>query len=307
MEIFIFVVKGWQEVFDYILIFGFFGLGKIMLVNIIVNEMGGSLKSMFGLVLECVGDLVVMFINFEYGDVLFVDEIYCLSLVVEEIFYLAMEDYQLDIMIGEGFVVCFIKIDLLLFILVGVIIWVGLFMLLLRDCFGIVQCFEFYLVDEFVKIVNCFVGIFGLVMEYQGVVEIVRCSCGMLRIVNRLLCRVWDYVEVKSDGWIMADVVVCVLDMLKVDCYGFDMMDCRLFLIIMEKFDGGLVGVENLVVVISEEVGIFEDVVEFYLIQQGFIMCIFCGCVVICQVYLYFGFKLSVLMNVNSGDLFQDE
>lgn len=180
MELFIYVVCGCQEVFDYMLIFGLLGLGKMILVNIIVQEMGVFIKSIFGLVFECFGDFVVLLINLEVGDVLFVDEIYCFLFIVEEVLYLVMEDFQLDIMIGEGFVVCFIKLDLLLFILVGVIICVGMLINLLCDCFGIVQCLEFYNVEDLVIIVSWLVGIFGLEIELQGVVEIVKCVCGML-------------------------------------------------------------------------------------------------------------------------------
>lgn len=296
MEIFIQVVKLCGDVFDYLLIFGLSGLGKIILVNIVVNEMGVNLCIIFGLVLEKVGDFVVMFINFELYDVLFIDEIYCFLLVVEEVFYLVMEDYQLDIMIGEGFVVCFIKIDLLLFILIGVIICVGLLILLLCDCFGIVQCLEFYQIFDLQYIVSCSVCYMGLEMSDEGVLEVVCCLCGMLCIVNCLLCWVCDFVEVCYDGIIFVDIVVQVLDMFNVDVEGFDYMDCKLLLVVIDKFFGGLVGLDNFVVVIGEEWEIIEDVLEFYLIQQGFLQCMLWGRMVMVCVWNYFGIMLLEML-----------
>lgn len=291
--IYIDVVKGCGDVFDYVLIFGLFGLGKIILSYVIVNELGVVLWVMLGLVIEKVGDLVVLLINLQLYDVLFIDEIYCLLFVVEEVLYLVMEDFQIDIMIGEGFVVCLIKIDLLLFILIGVIMWVGLLIVLLCDCFGIVYWLEFYMFEELIWIVCCLVVIFNIDCIVEGVVEIVWCLCGILCIVNWLLCWVCDYVQVKVVGYIDQVVVQVVMQMLKVDLEGFDDFDWCLFRMMVDYFDGGLVGIELLVVVLFEECGILEDVVEFYLIQQGFLICIVCGCMCMYKVYWYMGLKLK--------------
>lgn len=291
MEIFISAAKGRGEALDHTLIFGPPGLGKTTLANIIANEMGGSLKSTSGPVLEKAGDLAALLTNLEEGDVLFVDEIHRLSPMVEEILYPAMEDYQLDIMIGEGPAARSIKIDLPAFTLVGATTRAGLLTSPLRDRFGIVQRLEFYSVAELSRIVTRSAAILGVAMDAEGAFEIARRSRGTPRIANRLLRRVRDYAEVKGDGRVSGDIASRALDMLKVDSHGFDTMDRRLLLAIMEKFDGGPVGVESLAAAISEESGTLEDVIEPYLIQQGFIMRTPRGRVVTRQAWLHFGFN----------------
>lgn len=308
MEIFISAAKGRGEALDHTLIFGPPGLGKTTLANIIANEMGGSLKSTSGPVLEKAGDLAALLTNLEEGDVLFVDEIHRLSPMVEEILYPAMEDYQLDIMIGEGPAARSIKIDLPPFTLVGATTRAGLLTSPLRDRFGIVQRLEFYSVEELTRIVSRSAVILGVSMEQEGAFEIARRSRGTPRIANRLLRRVRDYAEVKGDGRVDGDIAGRALDMLKVDSHGFDTMDRRLLLTIMEKFDGGPVGLESLAAAISEESGTLEDVVEPYLIQQGFIMRTPRGRVVTRQAWLHFGLNPPATpASPATQDLFRNE
>ncbi|CBL46861.1 Holliday junction resolvasome helicase subunit [gamma proteobacterium HdN1] len=289
MEIFIAAARGRQEALDHTLIFGPPGLGKTTLANIIANEMGSSLKSTSGPVLERAGDLAALLTNLERGDVLFIDEIHRLSPVVEEILYPAMEDYQLDIMIGEGPAARSIKIDLPPFTLVGATTRAGLLTSPLRDRFGIVQRLEFYNVEELTSIVSRAAGILGVPIHSGGAIEIARRSRGTPRIANRLLRRVRDYCQVKGDGTISQQQSARALDLLKVDAFGFDTMDRRLLLAIIEKFDGGPVGIDSLGAAISEESGTLEDVVEPYLIQQGFLLRTARGRIATRQAYLHFG------------------
>lgn len=272
MEIFIQAAKARDEALDHCLIFGPPGLGKTTLANIIANEMQVSLKVTSGPVLEKAGDLAALLTNLDAGDVLFIDEIHRLSPHIEEVLYPAMEDFQLDIMIGEGPAARSIKLDLPPFTLVGATTRAGLLTSPLRDRFGIVQRLEFYNVADLSSIVLRAGRILGIDIDEQGAQEIARRSRGTPRIANRLLRRVRDYAEVKADGKVQSEVADAALNMLNVDQQGFDHMDRRLLLSLIEKFDGGPVGVESLAAAISEERGTIEDVLEPYLIQQGYIM-----------------------------------
>ncbi len=289
MTIFLQAAKGRGEPLDHTLIFGPPGLGKTTLASIIAHEMSVSLKTTSGPVLEKAGDVAALMTNLDPGEVLFIDEIHRLSPVVEEILYPAMEDYQLDIMIGEGPAARSIKLDLPPFTLVGATTRAGLLTSPLRDRFGIVQRLEFYEVADLAHIVERSAHILEIGIDAKGAAEIARRARGTPRIANRLLRRVRDYAEVKADGHITADIADRALDMLSVDQRGFDHLDRRLLLAMIEKFDGGPVGVESLAASISEERGTIEDVLEPYLIQQGFMLRTPRGRMVTRNAYLHFG------------------
>ena len=291
MDIFVRAARGRREALDHVLIFGPPGLGKTTLAHIVANEMQVSLRQTSGPVLEKAGDLAAILTNLEAHDVLFIDEIHRLSPVVEEILYPAMEDFQLDIMIGEGPAARSIKLDLPPFTLVGATTRAGLLTSPLRDRFGIVQRLEFYNVEELGRIVARSADLLGIRLEADGAKEIAERSRGTPRIANRLLRRSRDYAEVKSNGIIDSKNACAALDMLKVDRCGLDHMDRRLITTLIEKFDGGPVGVESLSAAIGEERGTIEDVIEPFLIQQGFLMRTPRGRVVTSRAYSHFGFK----------------
>lgn len=289
MEIFIGAARGRGEALDHTLIFGPPGLGKTTLANIIAREMGGNLKSTSGPVLERAGDLAAMLTNLEEGDVLFIDEIHRLSPVIEEILYPAMEDYQLDIMIGEGPAARSIKLDLPAFTLVAATTRAGLLTSPLRDRFGIVQRLEFYSVEDLTHIVKRSASLMDVPMTEEGAAEIARRSRGTPRIANRLLRRVRDYAQVKSTGEVTHAMAQRALDMLNVDKDGLDTLDRRYLSMLLERFDGGPAGVEALAAAMAEDSGTLEDVIEPYLIQQGYVMRTARGRIATNMAYLQFG------------------
>lgn len=289
MGIFVEAARRRGEPLDHTLIFGPPGLGKTTLAHILAYEMKVSLKTTSGPILEKAGDIAALMTNLEPGDVLFIDEIHRLSPHVEEVLYPAMEDYQLDIMIGEGPAARSIKLDLPPFTLVGATTRAGLLTSPLRDRFGIVQHLEFYNVADLVYIVKRSGGILKIEIDDEGAVEIAKRSRGTPRIANRLLRRVRDYAEVKADGRITAEVAGKALDMLSVDELGLDHLDRRLLLTMIEKFDGGPVGVDSLAAAISEERGTIEDVLEPFLIQQGYLVRTARGRMATRHAYLHFG------------------
>ena len=291
LEIFISAARGRGEALDHVLIFGPPGLGKTTLAHIVAAELGVNLRQTSGPVLERAGDLAALLTNLQARDVLFVDEIHRLAPVVEEVLYPAMEDYQLDIMIGEGPAARSIKLNLPPFTLIGATTRAGLLTSPLRDRFGIVQRLEFYGVEDLERIVRRSAAILGVSVDVGGAWRIAQRSRGTPRIANRLLRRVRDYAQVRADGRIDESVADAALDLLEVDRQGFDTLDRKLLTVIIERFDGGPVGIDSLAAALGEERGTLEDVTEPFLIQQGFLVRTARGRMVTRASYLHFGIK----------------
>ncbi len=305
LEIFVGAARARAEALDHVLIFGPPGLGKTTLAHIIAAELGVSLRQTSGPVLERPGDLAALLTNLQPRDVLFVDEIHRLSPIVEEVLYPAMEDYQLDIMIGEGPAARSIKLNLPPFTLVGATTRAGLLTSPLRDRFGIVQRLEFYAVEDLERIVTRSAGILGVAIDEPGARRIAERSRGTPRIANRLLRRVRDYAQMKEDGDIDVRTADAALNLLEVDPLGFDTLDRKLLTTIIDRFDGGPVGIDSIAAAIGEERGTLEDVIEPFLIQQGYLVRTARGRVVTRASYLHFGLKAPERIASNL-QLFED-